>query len=313
MNHSFVLEPLNETRSESGPIRLNRFPCTIGRSHDCDPRLNLHRISRRHLRLSLEDDHLVVEDLGSTNGTFVNDERVYSPTTLRPGDSLHIADYAFRLAQAAESGATGDRRSGEPNTLAGQTIAGFTEDPDGFPVQAPQLYELLNDQLLEPLGVEAVLGEERLEAVIVTGRSTHPALNAGHTRLVRMARQIGEEARYHGILREKAAQAADEAALDNRILVLPIDPIETEDVSVLLHELNELAGRYRRLELACEVDIQDADPADLEKLKDALAERGIVLAARAEDSQRETFFHQTGIAPLAVPREATPSPLDSFY
>ena len=259
MIRSLVLEPIDETRQETGALHLNRFPCTIGRNHDCEPRLNLDRISRRHLRMQINGDRIIVEDLGSTNGTFVNEERLTEPAELKPGDHLHIADYAFRVEHLAESESPASQRAGRPDTLSGQTIAGFTEDPNGFPVQAPQFYELLNDSLLEPRGVELTVDHDPHEALLITARSTHPALAAGHERLAQMARQLGEEARYHGILRERAAEAADDAGLDNRLIILPVDALEVEDAALLLGELEDLAGRFRRLKLACSVRLPELD------------------------------------------------------
>ncbi|RFF28300.1 MULTISPECIES: FHA domain-containing protein [unclassified Wenzhouxiangella] len=312
MTDLLVFEPIDDTREETGPIRVTRFPCIIGRSRECETRLNLHRISRRHLRLALDEEKVIVEDLGSTNGTFVNDERLSDPAELRPGDRLHIADYAFQVQSLEQLGRESSRRGGAPQTLAGQTIAGFTEDPDGFPVQAPQLYELLNDALLEPTAVAATLEDNPQEALLVGGRSTHPALNAGHERLVRMARQIGEEARYHGILREVAMVVADEAGLDHPLIVLPIDALEVEDAGVLLHELGELAGRFRRLRLACRVDASELDLATLQQLGSSLDELGIRLAIRCDTPEEALVCRETGITALRVADVARPRPLGDY-
>jgi pSer/pThr/pTyr-binding forkhead associated (FHA) protein len=46
--------------------------------------------SDRHLRLSVDAGRLLVEDLGSTNGTLVNDRRIDTPTTLTRGDSIRV-------------------------------------------------------------------------------------------------------------------------------------------------------------------------------------------------------------------------------
>lgn len=312
MIRSLVLRPIDATQQETGPIRLTHFPCTIGRGRDCEARLNLHRISRRHVRLELDDDRIVVEDLGSTNGTFVNEDRISGPTTLNPGDRLHIADYAFCVESFAEIDQEPSRRAGRPDTLAGQTIAGFTEDPTGFPVQAPQLYELLNDHLLEAMAIEALVAETSRDALVVIGRSTHPALNAGHDRLARMARQLGEEARYHGILRELAAQAADDSGLDQRLLVLPVDPLEVEDAAVLLHELDELARKFRRLELACRVDVSELDVTTLTQLRKSLDKLGLTLTARVESDDEAETCRSAGVGLLKISDDASARPISDY-
>jgi pSer/pThr/pTyr-binding forkhead associated (FHA) protein len=60
-----------------------------------EPSLALHldddsQVSRRHARISAQGGSVVVEDLGSTNGTYVNDQPISSPRTLNPGDKVRI-------------------------------------------------------------------------------------------------------------------------------------------------------------------------------------------------------------------------------
>ena len=70
-------------------------PVTIlGRREDCDVRIPLGEISRKHCRLVRDDDSIRIEDLGSSNGTIVNGERVQS-TTLAAGDTLQVGPVLF--------------------------------------------------------------------------------------------------------------------------------------------------------------------------------------------------------------------------
>jgi pSer/pThr/pTyr-binding forkhead associated (FHA) protein len=60
-----------------------------------EPSLPLHldedtQVSRRHARITAQGGQVVVEDLGSTNGTYVNDQPISSPRTLNPGDKVRI-------------------------------------------------------------------------------------------------------------------------------------------------------------------------------------------------------------------------------
>jgi hypothetical protein len=67
---------------------------TLGRSSNADFSVDDTLISRRHVTVSLRADGLWVEDLNSSNGTFVNNKPV-SYTSLNPGDKLTIGDAAF--------------------------------------------------------------------------------------------------------------------------------------------------------------------------------------------------------------------------
>lgn len=63
---------------------FNRFPCVIGRSSQCDVRLTGDsHLSRRHAQLVLENGRILLTDLGSNNGTFV-DEHLIDPNTAIP-------------------------------------------------------------------------------------------------------------------------------------------------------------------------------------------------------------------------------------
>jgi hypothetical protein len=69
----------------------------LGRSSSCDLRLPHASISRRHARLTRRGEHLFLEDLGSQNGTFLDDERLAGPRELQVGQRIHIGPAVLRL------------------------------------------------------------------------------------------------------------------------------------------------------------------------------------------------------------------------
>ena len=68
----------------------------IGRREDCDLRIPLGDVSRKHCRLIREEDSVRIEDLGSSNGTYVNGQRVQE-AILQPGDTVRVGPVAFVL------------------------------------------------------------------------------------------------------------------------------------------------------------------------------------------------------------------------
>jgi len=66
----------------------------IGRRQSCDFCIPLMIVSRRHCELSQDGDQLLVRDLGSRNGTFLNGQQV-SQGYINPGDSLRIGPVVF--------------------------------------------------------------------------------------------------------------------------------------------------------------------------------------------------------------------------
>ncbi|ENU28375.1 FHA domain-containing protein [Acinetobacter modestus] len=69
----------------------------VGRHQDADILLQSADISRRHAALLLKGEQLWVQDLNSSNGTFINDTRVEQETALNDGDILQFASFVFSV------------------------------------------------------------------------------------------------------------------------------------------------------------------------------------------------------------------------
>ena len=80
---------LTKANGEVKEITVNSGTSKIGRSSACDIRIPLESCSRQHCQIDLDGDSLILEDLDSSNGTFVNNERVES-AELIAGDRVSI-------------------------------------------------------------------------------------------------------------------------------------------------------------------------------------------------------------------------------
>jgi pSer/pThr/pTyr-binding forkhead associated (FHA) protein len=72
---------------------------TIGRSGDCDLSLQDTYLSSRHARIANDDGDLSIEDLGSTNGTYVNQELVKGRVHLERGDVVQVGGVLFEVVR----------------------------------------------------------------------------------------------------------------------------------------------------------------------------------------------------------------------
>lgn len=86
-----------EASKTSLTLQVDYSSVILGRGDDCDEVLTHPMVSNRHACVRRLGDQVVVEDLGSTNGTYVNGVKITGPTQVQPGDVIRIATYAFKL------------------------------------------------------------------------------------------------------------------------------------------------------------------------------------------------------------------------
>jgi|694.fasta_scaffold00816_29 pSer/pThr/pTyr-binding forkhead associated (FHA) protein len=77
------------------PIRVNPF--LIGRGESCHLRPASERVSRQHCRIDFANEAYTISDSQSTDGTYVNGERIEAAVPLRSGDQLRIGSLTFRV------------------------------------------------------------------------------------------------------------------------------------------------------------------------------------------------------------------------
>ncbi len=76
---------------------------TIGRDSSSNVAINDAEVSRKHARLTFQGGKYVLEDLGSTNGTFVNGQRLASPIVLKSGDVVSLGEQIVLMFEVLSS------------------------------------------------------------------------------------------------------------------------------------------------------------------------------------------------------------------
>ena len=88
---------------ESGPLSGQCYgvesAVVVGRSRECDLTVPVARISRQHARFILEGKQLLIEDLGSSNGTAVNGARINTAIILNHRDTVEMLDVVIRIKE----------------------------------------------------------------------------------------------------------------------------------------------------------------------------------------------------------------------
>lgn len=102
------------------PLKKDKF--IIGRASECTLRAGSSAISRRHCAIVRKDDAWLVRDLGSRNGTFLNEAAVAEPTPLKAGDEIRVGPLHFRVEGVTKPEGSGTK-SAKPVKPAEQAVA----------------------------------------------------------------------------------------------------------------------------------------------------------------------------------------------
>lgn len=239
---------------------LSEFPVTIGRQDDCTLQLNIARISRQHARIDNSDGQLVLTDLGSTNGTFINHKRISDPTPLAFGDVVHFADHEFRL--------TADRVTAEAPT-GELTMVGIDTLPNKFPTQAREFGEMLDQGLVRGFYQPIIDNRGELYGYELLGRGAHPQLSRSPYEMFMLAEAMDQEVELSELLRERCFAEAAEAGI-RQPLFFNNHPKECRDPDRLLKQIGRLRGIYPDLNLNFEV--HEAAVTDLAMMANIRAE-----------------------------------------
>jgi pSer/pThr/pTyr-binding forkhead associated (FHA) protein len=128
------------------PLRMNR-EIIIGRSSDLDMVLVEDMVSRRHAKISTNETEVFIQDMGSTNGTFVNGEKV-TRSQLQEGDRILVGTSIIKMvavdpmANAHQSEAEARRRleaGAKRQNTVGRPMSGVIEE-----IPLPDLLQLLS-------------------------------------------------------------------------------------------------------------------------------------------------------------------------
>jgi pilus assembly protein CpaF len=140
-----VILTLTEKGGEPRQLSFEKNEVTVGRVQGNDVVLPKGNVSKRHCRIYIQDGHFSVEDLKSTNGTYVNGRKISEPTALTTADKVYVGDFVVRVDNATpaevptppppgnEAGSLSSalsRRPPPPPPRATGTMRTLVEDPE---------------------------------------------------------------------------------------------------------------------------------------------------------------------------------------
>jgi predicted component of type VI protein secretion system len=116
---------------------LTKEITTLGRDVANDIVLGDPEVSRQHSRLTRTPGGYVLEDLGSTNGTFVNGDRLTSPRVLNPGDLIGLSEKVTLTFEMASPETAETMLSQPSDTARAATVLESTPEPQETPSPPP--------------------------------------------------------------------------------------------------------------------------------------------------------------------------------
>jgi pSer/pThr/pTyr-binding forkhead associated (FHA) protein len=140
------------------PLRTDR-EIVVGRSSELDMVLVEDMVSRKHAKISATSDNILIQDLGSTNGTFVNGEKI-KKVRLKEGDRILIGTSIIKLVAVDSSSAMSEEKAREQLRVTGQRqLSGANKPMSGSidEIPLPDLLQLLSTS--RKSGVLVVRGE----------------------------------------------------------------------------------------------------------------------------------------------------------
>jgi hypothetical protein len=95
-----TISPILE--GEVNPLEFVNPEVILGRDASCNFSIQDETISSRHARFSFHHNQWWLEDLNSTNGTYLNDDRVFTPTVVISGDEVRCGQIELKISIIAK-------------------------------------------------------------------------------------------------------------------------------------------------------------------------------------------------------------------
>jgi hypothetical protein len=157
--HKFAL------RFRGRDLPLIKSDLVVGRSEACDLVLDGPLVSRRHARFVVTDETIVVEDLGSRNGVFVNSIQIARPVLLKAGDVVMVGDDSFEVVLRRNQQRSGRITASDPRL--------GSLPPEESSMRGSDAFELLRSTVERAFASQQPEEAERVLRVLLEGTLDH--------------------------------------------------------------------------------------------------------------------------------------------
>ncbi|MGV3486681.1 MAG: EAL domain-containing protein [Planctomycetaceae bacterium] len=241
---------------------IDDVPFIVGRRSGISMKIGFRTVSGNHASLWVDDGNLVVKDLGSTNGTYVNGRRIDQPTCIGEEDIVHFAEAPFRIRRQSPTSCTSGTYQ---ENVCDQALALVQFDRlMSQRLVVPHFQPIVNMSSGSTLGYE-VLGRGRVFGL--------ESVNA----MFQAAEQLNLEVELSRLLRWEGVRIGRDLP-DQPLLFVNTHPKEMigEGLVDSLIKLREMAGSPKVVLEVHEAAI--TDPVSMQRLRANLSDVGMEMA-----------------------------------
>jgi len=242
---------------------IDRQPFVVGRQSGTSMKLQFRTVSGNHAELRIVDGRLVIRDLESTNGTYVNGKRITDPTFVSDEDLIHFAEAPFRIRRQSPTGMTAGTIS---ENVCDQALA------------LVQFDRLMNQRLVRPhfQPIVTLIGARPIGFEILGRGSVFGLESVGA--MFQAAEQLNLEVELSRLLRWEGLRVGRELP-DQPVLFVNTHPKEMEDGPALIDSLSKVRSMASNTKIVLEIhEAAVTDPAFMRRLHASLKDLNIKLA-----------------------------------
>ena len=229
---------------------LEPVPFYIGRDENCNLKLTDSLVSRRHSMISKSGEYLWICDLESTNGTFVNQEKIKQAELLKPGDIISIGNHQFSLKSI---------NSKEPSMDEETCCLDLSKELKCLDCFESKLRSLIHDRNVVPhfqpilrLSDKAAVGYE------ILGRHVDGDLPSNPSELLDMAEMLGFASELSSVFREVGVEIGRKLP-GSPIFFVNTTPLEIYQMNDLLESLDRIHDMAPSNRIVLEINEKAAD------------------------------------------------------
>ena len=244
MSKQWVLEGYLDSGEQLQRVALTQFPAQVGRNPAIAVPIVQAEISRVHAEFLVIDNNLVLKDLNSTNGSFVNHQRLIGEKVLHHGDVLHFANYEVRVL--AEQCSTNSL----PNDMTRVCIESLASK---LPTGLNELQILLDERAIQAEFQPIVDCEGQLYGYEVLGRGGRKDLPRHPMELFRIAESMpGKDIELSVLMRDCGVSQGYGQSATTR-LFMNTHPSELRDIKTLFNTLVRLRKSFQDIPMVLEI------------------------------------------------------------